>query len=158
MKFTYVQTSADPSSYLSSVFGPCSCPSVCRFYSRMWGEFIGLKSALFGFVPPLFPGGPTWGANMAWKRGMSSAPHHALSLRSELESQRGREKSNSSFSSWPGFPFSLAAQSHSNPHSRCRAGFLSEFCRSLSLSSYLGLLLPIVLLESSFSHKKGPAP
>lgn len=69
-----------------------SNPNARRFYSRMWGEFIGLKSALFGFAPPLFPGGPTWGANMAWKRGMSSAPHHALSLRSELEAQRGREK------------------------------------------------------------------
>ncbi|EDM03109.1 rCG63467 [Rattus norvegicus] len=58
----------------------------------MWGEFIGLKSALFGFAPPLFPGSPTWGANMAWKRGMSSAPHLALLLRSELESPRGRGK------------------------------------------------------------------
>lgn len=40
----------------------------------MWGEFIGLKSVLFGFAPPLFPRSPTWGANMAWKRGMSSTP------------------------------------------------------------------------------------
>lgn len=35
-----------------------------------------------------------------------------------------------------------------------RPGFLLEFCLSLSLSSYLGPLLPIVPLESSFSHKK----
>lgn len=61
-KFTYVQTLADP----RSLFVPClghgqifSSPSVCHFYLRMWGEFIGLKSVLFGFVPPLFPGGPT---------------------------------------------------------------------------------------------------
>lgn len=69
-----------------------SSPNVHRSYLRMWGEFIRLKLALFGFAPPLFPGGSTWGANLAWPRDVSSAPHHALSLSSELESQRGREK------------------------------------------------------------------
>jgi hypothetical protein len=83
-----------------ALFVPCvwamdgysASPSFWHFYLRMWGEFIGLKPALFGFAPPLFPGSPTWGANMAWKRGMSSAPHLALLLRSELESWRGRGK------------------------------------------------------------------
>lgn len=75
-----------------AVDGYPASPSFWHFYLRMWGEFIGLKSALFGFAPPLFPGSPTWGANMAWKRGMSSAPHLALLLRSELESPRGRGK------------------------------------------------------------------
>lgn len=84
----------------SALFVPCvwavdgylASPGFWHFYLRMWGEFIGLKSALFRFTPALFPGSPTWGANMAWKRGMSSAPHLALLLRSELESLRGRRK------------------------------------------------------------------
>lgn len=84
----------------SALFVPCvwavdgysASPGFWHFYLRMWGEFIGLKSALFRFTPALFPRSPTWGANMAWKRGMSSAPHLALLLRSELESPRGRRK------------------------------------------------------------------
>lgn len=48
----------------------------------------------------------------------------------------------------------MAAPSRSNPHSRRPAPGSSEFSGSLSLSSYLRPLLPIVLLESSFTTKK----
>lgn len=136
-----------------------SSPSTRHSNLRMLGEFIGLKSALFGSALPLFPGGPTWGANMAWKRNMSSVPHHALSLRSELESQRGREKKViPHFHPDQGNPFlcrlGAAVIRIQGAQPQVPLGVLS---RSLSLSSYLGPLLPIVLLESFFSDKKGPA-
>lgn len=54
-----------------------SAVRACRSNLRMRGELIGLKSALFGSALPFCSPGPHMGANMAWKRDMSSVPHHA---------------------------------------------------------------------------------
>lgn len=51
-----------------------SSPSVRRFYSRMWGEFIGLKSALFRFVPALVPWGPHMGCPHGLEEGHVKCP------------------------------------------------------------------------------------
>lgn len=91
---------------------------------------------------------------MAWTRGMSSARHHTLSLRSELRLQRGREKKAiPHFPPDRGSPFlwqlgaTVISFTAPGPGS-------SRSSVAPSLSSYRGPLLPIAPLESFFSHKK----
>lgn len=73
---------------------------------------------------------------------------------------RRLKKSNSSFSSWLGFPFSLLWSCTNLSFSATYTlWFHSEFSPFYPvLCSLSRCLLPIVLLESSFTDKKGPVP
>lgn len=89
------------------------------FQSENAGWVYWVKIGFVWVCTALVPRGPHMGSQHGLEEGHVKCPPSCIVTAQWTGVSEGKgKKSNSSFSSWPGEPFSLPARSLSNPHSR----------------------------------------